>query len=368
MTKLGKQRIPPQVIQGMTLGDLVKVLARNDYLVDPPCLNRLMRLVILGVFNSVFGAAETVFNGRKIRRQRIDDSPLFILGHWRSGTTHLHNLLSLDDNFTCPTAFQATFPHHCIYGRVGRRIFDYIAPAKRPMDNVAFAADVPHEDEFALAADSTVSPYIRVLFPVTGNSQYEALDPRVLPPEALEKWKQSLIIFLKKVAHGPNVERIVLKSPPHMARVSVLTELFPKAQFVHIIRNPYMVFLSFRRLWQNTFAYAHLQIPSEELVEELIFSWYVEMYSIFERDRGLIPHGALCEIKFEDLEAEPIETLKSIYEKLNLPGFSLFEKKVFCYLKSIEGYRKNVYQLDEKTRGKVAHIWGRTFGQYGYPV
>ena len=362
------RKTPPQVIQGMTLGTLLKVLARNGYLVDPQCLGRLAHLVILGVFNSVFGAAETVFNGRKIRQQRIDDSPLFILGHWRSGTTHLQNLLSHDDNFTCPTAFQASFPHHCIYSRLGRRVFDYIAPTKRPMDNVAFAADVPHEDEFALAAESTVSPYVRVLFPVTGNSEYEALDPQVVPPEALKKWKKSLILFLKKVAYAPNVERIVLKSPPHLARVSVLTDMFPKAQFLHIVRNPYKVYLSFRQLWQNTFAYSHLQIPSQQLVENLIFSWYVEMYSVFDRDKGLIPEGALYTIKFEDLEAEPIETLRGVYEALNLPGFDAFEKKVSSYLKSIEGYRKNEYQVDEITREKVACLWWRTFEQYGYPV
>ena len=33
-------------------------------------------------------------------------------------------------------------------------------------------------------------------------------------------------------------KRIVLKSPAHTARVRVLLELFPKARFVHIIRDP----------------------------------------------------------------------------------------------------------------------------------
>jgi hypothetical protein len=28
--------------------------------------------------------------------------PLFVLGHWRSGTTHLHNLLAVDRRFAFP--------------------------------------------------------------------------------------------------------------------------------------------------------------------------------------------------------------------------------------------------------------------------
>ena len=39
------------------------------------------------------------------------EAPLFILGHYRSGTTHLHNLLALDPQFAAPTFFQALNPH-----------------------------------------------------------------------------------------------------------------------------------------------------------------------------------------------------------------------------------------------------------------
>ena len=38
-------------------------------------------------------------------------TPLFILGHYRSGTTHLHNLLALEPQFSAPNFFQALNPH-----------------------------------------------------------------------------------------------------------------------------------------------------------------------------------------------------------------------------------------------------------------
>ena len=126
-----------------------------------------------------------------------------------------------------------------------------------------------------------------------------------------------------------NPTRLVLKSPPHIGRVSTLLEMFPQAQFVHIVRDPYQVYPSTRRLWDAALAPAHLQIPKPELVDSIILSWYAELFSPFERDRKLIPSGSLYEMKFEDLEAEPIKTMRGMYEELGLPGFESFEERCF---------------------------------------
>jgi len=362
-----KKRIGPQVIQGMTLGNLLEVLARHQFQIDASCFGRLAHLLALGIFNSIYGACETFFNTEDISEVTIEHAPLFILGHWRSGTTHLHNLLSQDVNFTCPTAYQALFPHHFIFSQVGGVIFDCLAPRKRPMDNMAFSALVPHEDEFALVAHSTVSPYLRFLFPVTGSNGYAKFDPRELPPEALERWKKSFVTFLKKVTLSED-KRIVLKSPPHMGRIATLLELFPDAQFIHIVRNPYIVYLSTHKLWSDSLAFAHLQRPGRQLVDETILSCYSELFALFERDRALIPDGALHEMKFEDLEADPVSTLKKMYETLGLGGFQDFRDTVSPYLEKLKTYEKNHHDLDRASCRKVATHWRSTFERYGYTL
>jgi hypothetical protein len=358
----------PQVIQGMTLRMLLKALARNDFQVDPQCLGRLAYLMVLGVFNSIYGACETLFNIREIEAVKIEHAPLFIIGHWRSGTTHLHNLLNVDENFACPTAYQALFPHHFVFSQAGGAVFNLIAPPKRPMDNVAFSADAPHEDEFAIAAHCGVSPYMKALFPVTCHNGFAAMDMKTLPPEAVEKWKSSFILFLKKMTLSENGKRIVLKSPPHSCRISVLLEMFPDAKFVHIVRNPYSVYLSTRKLWRDSLAYAHLQIPGPEQVDEIILSWYEELFELLERDKGLVPPGSFHEMKFEDLEAEPVKTLQHMYESLSLPGFVAFRGRAETYLRTIREYRKNDLRLSEEDRQKVAQRWRRTFEWYGYAL
>lgn len=356
----------PQVIHGMTLRDLLRVLGRNQFRVDMECADRLYYLLIIGVLNSIYGTWETILSSRQLRGVEINPSPLFILGHWRSGTTHLHNLLSLDENFTSPTAFQSLFPHHFLFTGVAASSFSRVAPDKRPMDNVAFSAHTPHEDEFAIAAHSTVSPYMKFLFPVTGDALYSEIDPKRLPKKEFQRWKDSLILFMKKITLL-NPGRIVLKSPPHLGRVSTLLEIFPKAQFIHIVRDPYRVYLSTHKLWSDGLGPAHLQIPKPELVDEIILSWYVELFSLFERDKNLIPEGSLHEMKFEDLEAEPVETLRKMYQGLGLPGFDSFETRLDEYLKSIASYEKNIFKMSEEDREKVRRAWGKNFDLYGYP-
>jgi omega-hydroxy-beta-dihydromenaquinone-9 sulfotransferase len=363
----GAKRVGPQIIQGMTLRNVLEVMARHEFQIDASCLGRLAHLLALGVFNSIYGGCETFFNAQEINEVQIEHPPLFVLGHWRSGTTHLHNLLSHDPNFAFPTAYQASFPHHFIFSQVGGAIFDRLAPTKRPMDNMAFSSLVPHEDEFALAAHATVSPYLRFIFPVTGANGYSKFDPDDLPPEALERWKRSFTMFLKKVTLSEG-KRIVLKSPPHMGRLRTLLELFPKAQFIHIVRNPYMVYLSTRKLWSDSLAFACLQVPGPEQVDEIILSSYCELFALFNRDRSLIPDGALHEMKFEDLEADPVGRLQELYEGLGLSGFDQFEGRVCPYLEQIKKYEKNHHRLDEVSRQKVADRWRSTFECYGYTM
>lgn len=57
----------------------------------------------------VGGLAEHLLCGWEIRRATVP-APLFVLGLPRSGTTHLHNLLSRDSRFAFPSTFQTMNP------------------------------------------------------------------------------------------------------------------------------------------------------------------------------------------------------------------------------------------------------------------
>jgi hypothetical protein len=234
------------------------------------------------------------------------------------------------------------------------------------MDNMALSSHTPHEDEFGVSALSTVSPYMRILFPLTGNGVYSELDPELIPRKALEEWKDALTLFMKKVTLL-SPRRLVLKSPPHTARIRVLLEMFPKAQFVYIVRDPYMVYASSHKLANYAWTHCHLQIPKPEDMDELILSNYEKLLALYYRDRHLIQPGRLHEMKYEELERDPMGALHTMYDSLGLPGFEAFSASVSNYLNSIDGYEKNSLHLDENERAKVRRRWADTFARHGYP-
>ena len=45
-----------------------------------------------------------------LANQPLEHDPVFILGHWRSGTTFVHNVFSCDKHFGYNTTYQTVFP------------------------------------------------------------------------------------------------------------------------------------------------------------------------------------------------------------------------------------------------------------------
>ena len=107
-------------LQGMALGDWWALLRRHRFAMDLRHLPRVLVQTAVSASNSINARIERGRFGRRIEAARIE-APLFILGHYRSGTTHLHNLLALDPQFAAPTFFQVLNPHTFLdYRAVGR--------------------------------------------------------------------------------------------------------------------------------------------------------------------------------------------------------------------------------------------------------
>ena len=127
---------------------------------------RLVFLTLMACLNTIGAACDTLFYGRAIATQELNDEPVFILGHPRTGTTHLHNLLSKDPRFAHATTFSVGFPSGFLCMRRLAPYLGLIMDAKRPMDNMALAWNTPQEDEIAVNQLSAgASPYMPLCFP-----------------------------------------------------------------------------------------------------------------------------------------------------------------------------------------------------------
>lgn len=159
-------------LEGMTLGEWWALLRRHRFAIDPSHWLRASVQTALSTSNSINARIERGIYGRRIESTQVQ-APLFILGHYRSGTTHLHNLLALDPQFAAPTFFQVLNPHTFLTTeRLAAPIADTLVVRRRFQDDVALGAGVASEDEVALGTMTGLSPYLAWYFPRDGSSYH----------------------------------------------------------------------------------------------------------------------------------------------------------------------------------------------------
>jgi omega-hydroxy-beta-dihydromenaquinone-9 sulfotransferase len=356
----------PRFWDGMGVRGWFSLLARNRYAVSPICIGMAVIISILSALNFMLWLVEVTFFGHKIRRMKIEHDPIFVVGHWRSGTTLLHELLVLDPRYTFPDTYSCFASNHFLAsGWFMRPCLRFLLPSRRPVDNMAAGWDHPQEDEFALCNMGIRSPYLTITFPNHPPQDQEYLDFRGVPTPALERWRQAFLWFLKRITLR-NPKQIVLKSPPHTARIGVLLKMFPKAKFVHIVRDPYVIFPSTINLWKRLYCDQGLQTPTYDGLDEHVFSTLTRMYEAFDRDRPLIGAGQFCEIRYEDLIADPVEQMRSIYEQLKLGDFAAVEPTIKKYFAGQKDYKTNRYKMTPEMRTEITRRWGKYLRDYGY--
>jgi hypothetical protein len=190
---------------------------------------------------------------------------------------------------------------------------------------------------------------------------------RGVPQEEVDEWKTALVWFVKKLTWKYG-KPLVLKSPPHTARIRLLLDLFPDARFVHIYRNPYSVFQSASHTHRELRKYVTLQHSIADIEEQTIRQ-YNEVFDAFFEEKGLIPAGRYHEVRFEELERDPVSQLRSVYSALGLPDVGQVEPSVRRYMSALAGYRKNPYQeIPPETKARIVRECRRCFEEWNYPT
>ena len=296
--------------------------------------------------------------------------PIFIVGHWRSGTTYLHNLMTQDDNFGYVSSFQTWCPELFLGSKpIIQYILKSFLPKTRPMDNIELSGELPQEEEYALGNVSPYCFYHGLYFPRNMKNyfrQFVLFDN--LSQEIQEKWCEAYLRILKKATYQMNCKRLIIKNPANTARIKTLLKMFPEAQFIHIYRNPYLVFLSTKNLYRTLLPVFSLQEIDEREIEENILLFYRETMHKFFAEKELIPKANLVEIKYEDFVTKPIDILARVYQHLTLPEFIWKKAKFSRYVAAQSEYKNNQYHLSQEDRDKVAKNWSFAIDKWQYTV
>lgn len=315
--------------------------------------------------NEPYRIKEHSMYAEAIAQTTIHESPVFVIGHWRSGTTHLQNILTQDDRFGFLNVAQSMNPHAFLLREAAD--IDEFKETTRFMDNVVLNGLVPSEEEVALGILAEGSFWHG--YYLTDKMDYYFNKFTLLNDINeidLENWKSDYKYLLKKLTLRHKGKPLFLKNPPNTCRLKILLEMFPKAKFIHIKRNPYKVFFSRMRQYNTAIRFKSLQEISEEQWEQKVFSYYKSMMAKHFEERNLIPDNQYIEISFEDLKSDPMVQLKTIYDHLDLFDFEGANDKFKSYLNSLQSYKQNKYQFDENKLDQIYSHWNFTIDKWAY--
>ena len=354
----------PRFWNGMRSRDWWRLVSRHRFDIHPTRWGMFCAVTGCTLVNSSLCRLQNLLYGRRMAATTVHESPVFIIGHWRSGTTYLHELLSLDPRFVSPTTYQCFVPHHFL---ISQWILSRVLwiPARRPMDNVRLGWNQPQEDEFALCIMGVPSPYARLAFPNHPAEYLEYLDMVGVGEADLQQWKHALLRFTRLLSFRSN-KRLLLKSPTHTGRMKVLLELFPHAKFLHIVRDPFTLIPSTVRLWQSLETVQALQRPRFEQLVEYVFEAFQRMYRGFDAAQGLVAPSQLHTVQYERLVDDPLGEVAKIYERLELGDLDAVRSSLDEYIRSAKQYQTNQYPLPTVVRDEIARRCGDYIQRYGY--
>lgn len=357
----------PRFWHGMRPGGWFSLLKSGRFRVHPSRLGLLVSISIATPVNTLLAGIQWMVFGRKLAAGNLHGPPVFIVGHWRSGTTMLHELMVRDERYSCPSTYQCFAPHHFLVSQwFFRRFATWLLPGKRPMDNMAAGWDRPQEDEFAMMNLGMPSPYRRIAFPNEGAVDMDYLDLQRVDEAGRHRWRKTLRRFFTAVSVSTG-RPLIIKSPTHTGRIADLADEFPDARFVHITRDPRALYPSTCRLWQSLDEVQAMQVPSEANLPTYVVDCFSRMYEAFHRDRDKIPNRRLIDISYEQLTQDPVGTLQLIYDKLHLADFESVRPEIEAWVETEHrGYQPNQHKLSDAEAGSIKTAWQDYFQRYGY--
>jgi hypothetical protein len=324
---------------------------------------------IVVLISALFQWYEKVYFDIRCKKYVLQSDPVFIIGHWRTGTTFLHNILSKDPRMGFVTTYQTVFPNNLLSKFIFKTFMKLMIPEKRPGDNVRLNVKYPQEEEFALTNINPWNYYQFMYFPSDYEEYYaKYIQFENISEKVLRKWKKDYQRLVKKSMINSGGSVPLLKNPSNSGRIKVILEMYPDAKFIFIIRNPVIVFLSSKKFFSELLPTLWFHDMEEADLDEMIFSTFIKLVEDYEKLKSFIPQGNLIEIKFDEFEKEPLAFLEDVYKRFNLSDFNGVKPAFQDYLKSISGYRKNKYALSSELLEKINARWGFAMDRWGYKV
>lgn len=358
---------------GVRFDNYLRLLARARFNIKPSKIPQATFIGLLSLVLAPFALIEGAVCAIPIARTKIRKDPVFILGHWRSGTTYLQNLMSRDPQFGWAKPTQTAMFSNCallgwaLKGGVQKGI-----KGSRPMDNVQYDLNLPMEETFAIGNFTPYTLDHLLAFPIVWEKYVDCAFVDELPKKDRDAFKRAYQYAMKKLTMLWKGKQLILKSPDNTARIGCMLEMYPDAKFVNIYRDPYDTVRSSVNMILSQVNLVHLTpLPDtdlRELLEDMVVERTFDMYKdLFAREKTFKP-GHYVSIKYEDFVQEPERYLREIYEVLELDGFEAALPHFRAFIAEQKDYQTNKKTMSPRLREKINKHLGFYFEHYGYEM
>ena len=319
-------------------------------------LHKLLALTLTGLAAEPLSWLQQLQYGKRLQ-QPIPDDPVVVIGHWRSGTTYLHQLMGCDPCAATARNSLTVAPQLALLLQpLLQPLLHRTMTPIRPIDAVPWGAEDPQEDEVGLSRLTMDSHMAGIAFP---RDYLHHLRRTVL--QITPAYERALVKFsrLTWLHAGPGKHHLLIKNPAHTARVPLLLRLFPRCRFILLKRRPVDAVRSLVLVKQRLASLVGLQAPPDQItqVEETVEAHGLLMQA-FEASRYLIPAGQLTEVDFEDLQDAPVATVERIYSDLAIDSWAQAQAPIARRAAQASRYRPLSVTLEPAAEQRLITLLG----------
>jgi hypothetical protein len=311
-----------------------------------------------------------------IKNHQLKKDPLFIIGHWRSGTSFLQYLLAQDPNFGYMNKFEVVFPDIFLRSEETLKAVVNQIPETlnfiQEVQNMSINLELDSPSEIEIALTTMISPaslHWGHIFPQENRHYFNKfLFFDTANEQELSKWKHDYQYLIKKTSLKKGGKQLLLKSPGNTCRIKQLLQMYPSARFLFIHRNPYDVFYSNKKLWYTLLDNLALQPYDDQYIEEEIIWTYKKMMRKYLDQRALIPEDQLIEIRFSNFVEHPLKVLEQVYNDLSLSTFEDAKPQIEQFLSHKTTGKTSNYNYENSIIKELNRTWKFAFEQWNYSI
>lgn len=337
----------------------------------PSTLGRFLgRQFLLQLLSSRLLIQDLINRHPEILEERIE-KPIVIAGLPRTGTTHLHNLMSQDPNLRHLPYWESLEPvlpasqQPKSWDRDPRmkrcdqaiKMLNYVMPLFPAMHEMS--TEAPHEEIQLLAIHFSTVLFENMYFVPSYRDWYKANDHT----EAYQYLYKALQVL--QWLRGP--KRWVLKSPQHLEQFGPLIAAFPDARIIQTHRDPVRITASMCTM--DTYGKRMNNCPIDPHINGRYWADRTEdLLRASVKDRPLIPESQVIDVRFHEYMTDQITMVKRVYQFAEQPFSDETAKALQCFIdnnpKGKHGtvrYRLEDFGIDADERREALRFYQERF-------